>query len=77
MEEDLAETSAIRDHLQKYIRELEQSNDDLERTKRSASKQSITTVHELHARIFIKLPPYHKQSNSELSSVFQGDHHVP
>uniref|UniRef100_A0A3P8VXA9 NudE neurodevelopment protein 1 n=1 Tax=Cynoglossus semilaevis TaxID=244447 RepID=A0A3P8VXA9_CYNSE len=35
LEEDLAETSAIRDHLQKYIRELEQSNDDLERTKRA------------------------------------------
>ncbi|KAM4584657.1 nuclear distribution protein nudE homolog 1-like [Odontesthes bonariensis] len=35
MEEDLAETKAVRDHLQKYIRELEQSNDDLERTKRA------------------------------------------
>lgn len=37
LEEDLAQTRAVRDHLQKYIRELEQSNDDLERTKRSAS----------------------------------------
>uniref|UniRef100_A0A3B4X1A1 NudE neurodevelopment protein 1 n=1 Tax=Seriola lalandi dorsalis TaxID=1841481 RepID=A0A3B4X1A1_SERLL len=37
MEENLAETTAVRDHLQKYIRELEQSNDDLERTKRSVS----------------------------------------
>lgn len=35
LEEDLAQTTAVRDHLQKYIRELEQSNDDLERTKRS------------------------------------------
>ncbi|MED6236210.1 hypothetical protein ATANTOWER_005919 [Ataeniobius toweri] len=35
LEEDLAETKAVRDHLQKYIRELEQSNDDLERTKRA------------------------------------------
>uniref|UniRef100_A0A3Q2QRV9 NudE neurodevelopment protein 1 n=1 Tax=Fundulus heteroclitus TaxID=8078 RepID=A0A3Q2QRV9_FUNHE len=35
LEEDLAETRAVRDHLQKYIRELEQSNDDLERTKRA------------------------------------------
>ncbi|XP_044044445.1 nuclear distribution protein nudE homolog 1-like [Siniperca chuatsi] len=35
LEEDLAETKAMRDHLQKYIRELEQSNDDLERTKRA------------------------------------------
>lgn len=38
MEEDLAETRAVRDHLQKYIRELEQANDDLERTKRSVSE---------------------------------------
>ncbi|XP_069022106.1 nuclear distribution protein nudE homolog 1-B-like [Embiotoca jacksoni] len=35
MEDDLAQTTAVRDHLQKYIRELEQSNDDLERTKRA------------------------------------------
>ncbi|XP_028265114.1 nuclear distribution protein nudE homolog 1-B-like [Parambassis ranga] len=35
LEDDLAETKAVRDHLQKYIRELEQSNDDLERTKRA------------------------------------------
>uniref|UniRef100_A0A1A8H1U2 NudE nuclear distribution E homolog 1 (A. nidulans) n=1 Tax=Nothobranchius korthausae TaxID=1143690 RepID=A0A1A8H1U2_9TELE len=35
LEEDLTETTAIRDQLQKYIRELEQSNDDLERTKRA------------------------------------------
>lgn len=37
LEENLAQTTAVRDHLQKYIRELEQSNDDLERTKRSVS----------------------------------------
>ncbi|KAG7277290.1 hypothetical protein CRUP_036959 [Coryphaenoides rupestris] len=35
LEEDLAQTAAARDHLQKYIRELEQSNDDLERAKRA------------------------------------------
>ncbi|XP_058497453.1 nuclear distribution protein nudE homolog 1-B-like [Solea solea] len=35
LEEDLLETTAVKDHLQKYIRELEQSNDDLERTKRA------------------------------------------
>lgn len=35
LEEELLETKAVRDHLQKYIRELEQSNDDLERTKRA------------------------------------------
>ncbi|KAM9315066.1 nuclear distribution protein nudE homolog 1-like [Pholidichthys leucotaenia] len=35
LEDDLAATRAVKDHLQKYIRELEQSNDDLERTKRA------------------------------------------
>lgn len=34
LEDELAETTAVRDQLQKYIRELEQSNDDLERAKR-------------------------------------------
>ncbi|XP_019368365.1 PREDICTED: nuclear distribution protein nudE homolog 1 isoform X2 [Gavialis gangeticus] len=35
LEEDLAQTKAIKDQLQKYIRELEQANDDLERAKRA------------------------------------------
>ncbi|KAJ3614823.1 hypothetical protein NHX12_018393 [Muraenolepis orangiensis] len=35
LEVDLAQARAARDHLQKYIRELEQSNDDLERAKRA------------------------------------------
>ncbi|XP_015234885.1 PREDICTED: nuclear distribution protein nudE homolog 1-B-like [Cyprinodon variegatus] len=35
LEGDLVETTAIRDQLQKYIRELEQANDDLERAKRA------------------------------------------
>ncbi|NXN99534.1 NDE1 protein, partial [Rhinopomastus cyanomelas] len=35
LEEDLAQTTAIKDQLQKYIRELEQANDDLERAKRA------------------------------------------
>ncbi|XP_012686657.2 nuclear distribution protein nudE homolog 1-like [Clupea harengus] len=35
LEDELAETTAVKDHLQKYIRELEQSNDDLERVKRA------------------------------------------
>ncbi|KAH0632067.1 hypothetical protein JD844_020128 [Phrynosoma platyrhinos] len=34
LEEELAQTKAIKDQLQKYIRELEQANDDLERAKR-------------------------------------------
>ncbi|XP_068433898.1 nuclear distribution protein nudE homolog 1-like isoform X2 [Clinocottus analis] len=35
LEGELAETTAVRDQLHKYIRELEQANDDLERTKRA------------------------------------------
>ncbi|KAG7504916.1 hypothetical protein JOB18_019414 [Solea senegalensis] len=35
LEGDLTETRSIRDHLHKYIRELEQANDDLERAKRA------------------------------------------
>ncbi|KAM9843531.1 nuclear distribution protein nudE homolog 1-like [Aulostomus maculatus] len=35
LESDLAEATADRDQLHKYIRELEQANDDLERTKRA------------------------------------------
>lgn len=34
LEDELAETTAFKDELQKYIRELEQTNDDLERAKR-------------------------------------------
>ena len=34
LQEELVRVSATRDDLQKYIRELEQLNDDLERAKR-------------------------------------------
>ncbi|XP_028669929.2 nuclear distribution protein nudE homolog 1 isoform X2 [Erpetoichthys calabaricus] len=35
LESDLAQTTAVRDQMQKYVRELEQANDDLERAKRA------------------------------------------
>ncbi|XP_028904640.1 nuclear distribution protein nudE-like 1 isoform X3 [Ornithorhynchus anatinus] len=35
LEGDLSQTRAIRDQLHKYVRELEQANDDLERAKRA------------------------------------------
>lgn len=41
LEGELAENTAIRDQLHKYIRELEQANDDLERTKRSEDTSHI------------------------------------
>jgi len=34
LQDDLAQVRAYKDELTKYIRELEQTNDDLERTKR-------------------------------------------
>lgn len=34
LEHDLSQTRAIKDQLHKYVRELEQANDDLERAKR-------------------------------------------
>ncbi|XP_043945104.1 nuclear distribution protein nudE homolog 1 isoform X3 [Protopterus annectens] len=35
LEDELSQTRAVKDQLQKYIRELEQANDDLERAKRA------------------------------------------
>ncbi|XP_077406870.1 nuclear distribution protein nudE-like 1-A [Vanacampus margaritifer] len=35
LEDDLVQTSSIKEQLHKYVRELEQSNDDLERAKRA------------------------------------------
>uniref|UniRef100_A0A3Q4I3J6 NudE neurodevelopment protein 1-like 1b n=1 Tax=Neolamprologus brichardi TaxID=32507 RepID=A0A3Q4I3J6_NEOBR len=34
LEDDLGQTRSIKDQLHKYVRELEQANDDLERAKR-------------------------------------------
>lgn len=36
LEDDLGQTRSVKDQLHKYVRELEQSNDDLERAKRWA-----------------------------------------
>lgn len=35
LEDDLGQTRSIKEQLNKYVRELEQANDDLERAKRS------------------------------------------
>lgn len=37
LEDDLSQTRAIKEQLHKYVRELEQANDDLERAKRYVS----------------------------------------
>lgn len=34
LEDDLSQTRSIKEQLHKYVRELEQANDDLERAKR-------------------------------------------
>lgn len=38
LEDDLSQTRSIKEQLHKYVRELEQANDDLERAKRSESE---------------------------------------
>lgn len=47
MEDELAQVQAFKDELQKYIRELEQSNDDLERTKRA----TVTSLEDFEGRL--------------------------
>jgi len=59
LEGDLAQTAAARDHLQKYIRELEQSNDDLERAKRSVFRNACK-----HLVIRLASTPYASSNSS-------------
>ncbi|XP_063790438.1 nuclear distribution protein nudE homolog 1 [Pseudophryne corroboree] len=47
LESDLSQTKAVQNQLQKYVRELEQANDDLERTKRS----TITSLEDFEQRL--------------------------
>ncbi|KAG7234102.1 hypothetical protein INR49_005816 [Caranx melampygus] len=42
LEDDLGQTRSIKEQLHKYVRELEQSNDDLERAKRAASDHRVS-----------------------------------
>lgn len=44
LEDDLSQTRAIKDQLHKYVRELEQANDDLERAKRWRLQNSFLGV---------------------------------
>ncbi len=41
LEDDLGQTRSIKEQLHKYVRELEQANDDLERAKRSDWRRNI------------------------------------
>ena len=47
LESELLQVRAFKDELQKYIRELEQSNDDLERAKRYKTSISSYYLHYL------------------------------
>ncbi|KAG9337880.1 hypothetical protein JZ751_027532 [Albula glossodonta] len=47
LEDDLGQTRGIKEQLHKYVRELEQANDDLERAKRSAPDPS----HQMRQRL--------------------------
>ncbi len=45
LEDDLSQTRSIKEQLHKYVRELEQANDDLERAKRSEGISLYFTIH--------------------------------
>lgn len=47
LQDELAQVTAYKDELQRYIRELEQSNDDLERTKRA----TVVSLEDFEARL--------------------------
>ncbi|CAB1350200.1 unnamed protein product [Coregonus sp. 'balchen'] len=47
LEDDLGQTRGIKEHLHKYVRELEQANDDLERAKRA----TIVSLEDFEGRL--------------------------
>lgn len=51
LEDKLAQVTAFKDELQKYIRELEQVNDDLERAKRA----TVTSLEDFESRLNLAL----------------------
>lgn len=48
LQDEVAQLKAVREEVQKYVRELEQANDDLERAKRLARFKSVV-------RLFLQL----------------------
>ena len=61
LQDELAQVSAFKDELQKYIRELEQTNDDLERAKRSVPGPSVTS----HKMVAVENVQTHCRSRSK------------
>lgn len=49
LEDDLGQTRSIKEQLHKYVRELEQSNDDLERAKRCLLKHFYNSANPSNA----------------------------
>lgn len=43
LEDDLGQTRSIKEQLHKYVRELEQANDDLERAKRLERQKNVNS----------------------------------
>lgn len=54
LEDDLGQTRSIKEQLHKYVRELEQANDDLERAKRSETQYIVVSVNIIVAHCNIK-----------------------
>lgn len=69
LETELSQTSAVRDQLQKYIRELEQANDDLERAKRatiiSLEDFELRLNQEIERNAFLESELDEKENNLE------------
>lgn len=61
LEDDLSQTRSIKDQLHKYVRELEQSNDDLERAKRFVWARYLNKPQRIHPSSVL----IHKQKDIE------------
>lgn len=54
LEDDLGQTRSIKEQLHKYVRELEQSNDDLERAKRSVCAINVNYLNKIEDKLHPK-----------------------
>ncbi|ERE69433.1 nuclear distribution protein nudE-like 1-like isoform 1 [Cricetulus griseus] len=65
LEDDLSQTRAIKEQLHKYVRELEQANDDLERAKRRKNVQAASEQLE-HLATIVSLEDFEQRLNQAI-----------
>lgn len=53
LEDDLGQTRSIKEQLHKYVRELEQANDDLERAKRLECQKKSQFFYKRYICLFV------------------------